>query len=127
MKNKKRKFGYKGNYGLELAMDLKKCDLSDLSEEKMSRFFIELCDRINMVRHGIPLFWEDHSEEPHLNGISGIQFIETSNVVCHALPLLNAVYINLFSCKEFDPEDALKFCKNYWKASSDNHTVLIRE
>lgn len=126
MENNKQKFGYKGNYGLELIVDLKACDLSDLSEEKMGRFFVELCDRVNMVRHGVPLFWEDSSDIPHLNGISGIQFIETSNVVCHALPLLKAVYLNLFSCKEFDPNDTLKFCKKFWNASSENHTVLTR-
>ncbi len=123
---KKQKFGYKGNYGLELIIDLKNCDLSDLSEEKMTKFFIELCDRINMIRHGKPLMWEDYSDEPHLNGISGIQFIETSNVVCHALPLLKAVYINLFSCKEFLPDDALKFCMEFWNSNSENHTVVTR-
>lgn len=126
MKNEEKKFGYKGNYGLELILDLKNCDLSDLTEEKMGRFFVELCDRIKMTRHGDPLYWSDFSETPHLNGISGIQFIETSNVVCHALPLLNAVYINLFSCKEFDPEDASMFCKKFWNSSSENHTVVVR-
>jgi len=121
-----RKFGYKGNYGLELILDLKECDLSDMSEEKMGRFFVELCNRIDMKRHGAPMFWEDHSDIPHLNGISGIQFIETSNVVCHALPLLKVVYINLFSCKEFNPDDASKFCKEFWNASLESHTVLTR-
>jgi len=124
---KKQKFGYKGNYGLELIMDLKGCDLSGLSEKKMGQFFVKLCNLVDMKRHGAPLFWKDHSDEPHLNGISGIQFIETSNVVCHALPLLKAVYINLFSCKEFDPDDTLMFCKKYWNSSSENHTILIRE
>ena len=127
MKNGEQKLGYNGNYGLELIMDLKDCDLSDLSSEKLSRFFVELCDRVDMVRHGDPMFWEDHSDIPHLNGISAIQFIETSNVVCHALPLLKAVYLNLFSCKEFDPDDTLKFCLEFWKASSENHTVVVRE
>ena len=126
MKNGEQEFGYKGNYGLELIADLKGCDLPGLSEEKMRKFFIELCDRIDMKRHGTPLFWSDSSNVPHLNGTSGIQFIETSNVVCHALPLLKAVYINLFSCKEFDPEDALRFCKEFWGATSENHTVLTR-
>jgi S-adenosylmethionine decarboxylase len=126
MKEKEQKFGHHGNYGLELVMDLKECDLSDLSIEKMGQFFVDLCDHIKMNRHGDPMFWEDHSDIPHLNGISGIQFIETSNVVCHALPLLNAVYLNVFSCKEFDAEEAIKFCKKYWKASLENHTIVSR-
>jgi len=121
-----QKFGYKGNYGLEQILDLEGCDLSDLSREKLGRFFVDLCDLIKMKRHGEPVFWEDTSDEPHLRGISGFQFIETSNVVCHPLPLLNKVYINIFSCKEFDTEAALKFCKEFWGATSYNNSVVPR-
>jgi S-adenosylmethionine decarboxylase len=119
-------FGYKGGYGLELVIDLKGCDLSDLSEDKLRTFFVELCDRIKMLRYGEPVFWHDHSGIPHLEGISGIQFIQTSNVVCHPIPLMKAVYINVFSCKEFDTDEALKFCMEFWKASSEVHTVVPR-
>jgi len=119
-------FGYRGNYGLELILDLKGCDLSNLSKERLTQFLIELCDRVRMNRHGDPLYWEDWSGVPHLHGISAVQFIETSNIVCHALPLLKAVYLNLFTCKEFDTEDARSFCKSYWGATSDTHTVITR-
>ena len=119
-------FGYKGGYGLELIIDLKGCDLSDLNKERLGRFFVELCDLIKMKRHGDPIFWEDHSDIPHLRGTSGIQFIETSNVVCHPLPILKAVYLNIFSCKEFDTEVALKFCVDFWKATSETHTIVPR-
>jgi S-adenosylmethionine/arginine decarboxylase-like enzyme len=114
------------NYGLELIIDLKGCDLTGLTQKLLSRFFIELCDRICMTRHGDPIFWEDWSDIPHLHGVSAIQFIETSNVVCHALPMLRAVYLNVFSCKEFDAEDALAFCKKFWGATSTVHTVIAR-
>lgn len=121
-----QKYGYMGGYGLELIIDLKGCDLSDLSKEKLEKFFIILADKIKMVRHGDPIFWEDHSDIPHLCGTSAIQFIETSNFVCHPLPMLKAVYLNIFSCKEFDIEDALKFSMEYWKATSENHTIVPR-
>ena len=121
-----QQFGYNGGYGLELIIDLKGCDLSDLGKEKLSRFFVELCDRIDMKRHGEPVFWEDHSGIPHLQGVSGIQFIETSNVVCHPLPMLKALYLNIFSCKGFNTDDALKYCVEFWKATSEVHTVVPR-
>lgn len=126
MREAPSQYGYKGGYGLELIIDLKGCDLSDLSKEKLGRFFVELCDRIKMVRYGEPIFWEDHSDIPHLRGTSGVQFIQTSNIVCHPLPILNAVYINVFSCKEFDTEDALKFCVDFWGAKTETHTVVPR-
>ena len=121
-----QKFGYNGGFGLELIIDLKGCDLSDLSKQKLTKFMVELCDRIKMVGNGEPIFLEDKSGVPHLHGISAIQLIETSNITCHPLPMLWAVYLNIFSCKEFDTDDALKFCMDYWKATSEVHTVLTR-
>ena len=113
-------------YGLELILDLKGCDLSDLSREKLADYFIRLCDLIRMQRHGDPVFWEDQSGIPHLHGISAVQFIETSNLVCHALPRLKAVYLNLFSCKEFDTEAAKRFSTEFWGAESVVFTVVTR-
>jgi S-adenosylmethionine decarboxylase len=113
-------------YGLELLLDLKDCDLSDLSREKLTDYFVQLCELIRMKRHGEPVFWEDHSNIPHLHGLSGIQFIETSNVVCHALPLLKAVYLNIFSCKDFDTEAAKRLSVEFWKASYCVFNVVTR-
>jgi S-adenosylmethionine decarboxylase len=113
-------------YGLELILDLKGCGLPDLSREKLTDYFVRLCDLIQMTRHGEPLFWEDHSGLPHLQGISAVQFIETSNVVCHALPLLQAVYLNIFSCREFDTEVAKQFSTAFWGAESVVFTVVTR-
>jgi S-adenosylmethionine decarboxylase len=113
-------------YGLELLLDLKGCDLSDLTRERLTAYFIDLCRRIGMKRHGEPVFWEDHSGIPHLHGLSAIQFIETSNVVCHALPLLRAVYLNIFSCKPFDTEEAQQFSMSFWKADSAVASTVVR-
>ena len=113
-------------YGLELLLDLKGCDLSDLSREKLADYFVRLCKLIQMTRHCEPVFWEDHSGLPHLQGISAVQFIETSNVVCHALPLLQAVYLNIFSCREFDAEAAKRFSMEFWRAESVVFTVVTR-
>jgi hypothetical protein len=119
-------FGYQDGYGLELIMDLKGCDLSDLSREKLTRFVVELCELIDMKRHGDPVFWEDTSDIPHLRGISAMQFIETSTIVCHPLPMLRAVYLNVFSCKKFDTDVALRWCMDFWGATSESHTVVPR-
>lgn len=114
-------------YGMELIMDLHDCDLEGLvNREKLTEFFIELCELIDMKRHGDPLFWEDNSDIPHLRGVSAMQFIETSTIVCHPLPILNSVYLNIFSCKDFDSEIALKFCMDFWQAKKEVHTLITR-
>jgi|SRR3989338_690501 len=114
-------------YGKELIVDLHGCDLEGLvNKEKLTEFFVTLCDKIDMKRHGEPLFWEDDSDIPHLHGVSAMQFIETSTIVCHPLPMLHSVYVNIFSCKEFDKNVALEFCKVFWRAKKEVHTLVVR-
>ena len=114
-------------YGAELLVDLHDCDLEGLvNKEKLTEFFVTLCEKIDMKRHGNPLFWEDYSDLPHLNGVSAMQFIETSTIVCHPLPMLNSVYVNIFSCKEFDEQVALDYCINFWRAKKEVHNLVVR-
>lgn len=114
-------------YGMELIIDLHDCDLTGIvNKEKLTEFFVVLCEKIDMKRHGEPLFWEDFSSTPHLHGVSAMQFIETSTIVCHPLPMLNSVYINIFSCKDFNSKVALKFCAEFWRAKKEVHTVINR-
>lgn len=80
-----------------------------------------------MKRHGDPKFWHDHiSDDKKIRGVSAIQFIETSNIVVHALPLMNAVHINVFSCKKFDIEVASRFAAEYWHGTASQVRVVPR-
>ena len=107
-------------YGKELILDLHNCDVTKFTREKIDNFLFELCEKINMEmcdRH----FW-DYNDDPngyekapdHLKGISAIQFITTSNVTIHTLDILKCVYINIFSCKDFDTLKASEFCRDYF-------------
>ena len=115
------------SYGTELILDLHDCNLEGLvNKEKLTEFFVKLCEKVDMKRHGEPLFWEDYSDVPHLNGVSAMQFIETSTIVCHPLPMLCSVYVNIFSCKDFDSKVALEFCIDFWRAKREVHTLVVR-
>jgi S-adenosylmethionine/arginine decarboxylase-like enzyme len=109
-----------------MILDLHDCNIETFTREHLTRFFIELCDLINMKRHGDPMFWHDDSDVPHLKGVSAVQFIETSNIGIHCLSLLKAVYLNLFSCKPFDVEVAQDFTTRFFGALKCGTTVLDR-
>lgn len=113
-------------YGIELVLDLKGCALTGLGREQVQTFLVDLCSLIEMTRHGEPMFWEDDSGIEHLHGVSAVQFIETSTVVCHCLPLLEAVYLNIFSCKPFDQSETASFCAKFWAAGSVEATTISR-
>lgn len=109
-------------YGFELILDLHGCDISTFNRESLDAYFAKLCKAIKMQKCE-RYFWDDvglpeeeKQTSPHTKGSSAVQFILTSSIVIHTLDLLEAVYINIFSCKEYDKELALKITKEWFGA-----------
>ena len=120
-------------YGIELIVDLHQCDTLTFTRKSIKNYFIEICDLINMKRCKLT-WWDDYGiepeecqTEPHLKGTSAVQFILTSNITIHTLDLLNNVYINIFSCKEFDTDVAAKFSAEWFKGKIVNSVVVERK
>ena len=111
----------KTDYGMEVIIDLHECDITKFNRKDLKSFFIELCNLIGMERCKL-CWWDDHGlpenecqTEPHLKGTSAVQFISTSNIVIHTLDILESVYLNIFSCKNFDGNITKDFCKKWFK------------
>lgn len=96
-------------YGYSSVLDVSDCDPRRFTRESIEWFVIRLCDAIDMEREELH-FWdyddpEEYAAAPaHLRGVSAVQFIKTSSIVIHTLDDLQAVFIDLFSCKDYDPE-----------------------
>jgi len=121
------------NYGKELVLDLKDCDVSKFNRESIGSYFDELCGLIDMEMHD-RYFWDDvgvpeeeQQTDPKTKGTSAVQFILTSTIVIHTLDLLKTGYVNIFSCKEFDVKEARDFTVKWFGAKSFNETVVVRE
>ncbi len=119
-------------YGYELIMDLHGCDVGKFTRTSIEQYMIAVCDAIKMKREDLH-FWdyegvpeEDRPKEAHLLGTSAVQFIRTSNIVIHALDLLGAVYVNIFSCKKYDKELAEKITKEWFCANGCNARFIER-
>jgi S-adenosylmethionine/arginine decarboxylase-like enzyme len=111
-------------YGYELILDLHSCDTNTFTRACLDQFFDELCGLIDMEKCVVH-FWddvgvapEDQQTSPQTKGTSAVCFILTSTIVVHTLDLLQAVYINIFSCKSFNPEVAEEFTRTWFKAES---------
>ena len=119
-------------YGLELILDLHGCDTSKFNRESIKAYFEQLCDLIDMQREDLH-FWddvgvreEDKQTSPHTQGTSAVQFILTSSIVIHALDQMKAVYINIFSCKVYDPKVAEEFSVKWFAAKDFSARTLDR-
>jgi S-adenosylmethionine/arginine decarboxylase-like enzyme len=111
-------------YGFELIMDLHDCDVSKFNRTNLDDYFDKLCKAIDLVKCE-RYFWDDvgvppeeRQTSPHTKGTSAVQFILTSNIVIHTLDDLAAVYVNIFSCKEFDRELAEQLTKEWFGAKN---------
>ena len=109
-------------YGFELILDLHGCDVSTFDRESLDAYFAKLCKAIKMKKCE-RYFWDDvglpekdKQTSPQTKGSSAVQFILTSTIVIHTLELLEAVYVNIFSCKDYDNELATMITKEWFGA-----------
>ena len=121
------------SYGKELILDLHNCNPKKFNRKLIARYFRELCVLIDMQRADLH-FWDDvgvpkaeRQTEPHLVGTSAIQFIMTSNVTIHTLDILKSVYLNIFSCKDFNPKTAAEFSRKYFGGKIVTSKVVVRK
>ncbi len=119
-------------YGIELILDLHGCEASKFTRESISEYFERLCVLIDMQREELH-FWddvgvseEDKQTSPHTQGTSAVQFILTSSIVIHTLDQLRAVYINIFSCKAYDPKVAEQFSVEWFGATDCSARFIDR-
>ena len=119
-------------YGIELILDLHRCDASTFTRESIQKYFESLCDLIEMKREELH-FWDDvgipeeeKQTSPHTQGTSAVQFILTSSIVIHTLDQLEAAYINIFSCKAYDPKIAEDFSVQWFGAKNHSARFIDR-
>lgn len=112
-------------WGLSSSTDLYGCNPAFIrSPAKIRQFVLELCDLIKMKRHGDTII--QRFGDGSLEGYSMFQFIETSSITAHFDETENRAFIDIFSCKSFDPEVAAQFSKEFFEAKEMKLTALER-
>jgi S-adenosylmethionine/arginine decarboxylase-like enzyme len=117
---------YRQAWGIASAIDIYDCNpLKIRDAEVIRRFVVELCDLIEMKRFGetqVVHFGEDE----RVAGYSMVQLIETSLISAHFANLTNAVYLDVFSCKAYDPETVQAFAQKYFEGKTSNLSMALR-
>jgi S-adenosylmethionine decarboxylase len=114
-------------WGLLSCIDLYECDPDIIRDaEAIKKFVVQLCDLIKMKRFGetqVIHFGEDE----RVAGFSMTQLIETSLISAHFANQSNTAYLDVFSCKTYDPEVVAEFAKKFFKAKRLRRQSLYRE
>lgn len=113
-------------WGMASAIDIYGCDPDIIRDEHaIKRFVVELCELIEMKRFGdtqVVHFGEDE----RVAGYSMVQLIETSLISGHFANLTNAVYLDVFSCKPYDPEVVAAFARDFFGGTDHRLNVTMR-
>ncbi len=120
------------DFGKEVIIDLHQCSTDKFSRLGIQEYFDALCEEIEMEQCDLH-FWdyqgqpEEYAKAPdHLKGISAIQFITTSNITVHTLDATKRVYLNIFSCKEFDAKIVISFSEKFFNGIAIAQHVIRR-
>lgn len=100
-------------YGKELILDMHECDHTAFTRDHIDEFFHELCYKIDMVQCD-RFWWDDQDTPEEEKQTSPVQFIITSNITIHTLAIMKRVYLNIFSCKDFEVEVVRKVALEYF-------------
>jgi S-adenosylmethionine decarboxylase len=113
-------------WGLLTSLDLYDCDPEIIrNADKIKQYVVTLCERIGMKRFGDCQVVHFGSDE-RVAGYSMVQLIETSMISGHFANLTNTAYIDIFSCKPYDPDGVVQFSKDFFQADSHEMHVLKR-
>ncbi len=108
-------------WGIASAIDIYNCEPEKIrNADEIQRFVVELCDLIEMKRFGetqVVHFGEDE----RVAGYSMVQLIETSLISAHFANLTNSTYLDVFSCKPYNPEKVKLFSQNFFGGT---HSIL---
>lgn len=113
-------------WGLLASIDLHGCDAATIRDaEAIKRFVVELCERIDMKRFG-ECTVVNFGEDERVAGFSMFQLIETSCISAHFANATNNTYLDIFSCKYYNPYEAAEFSKEFFGAQNYNLHYTLR-
>lgn len=114
------------HWGYHLILDCAGCDHNSItSAENVSNFAKELVREIDMVPYGEPQVI--HFGSGNKEGFTLVQLIETSNICGHFVNENDTMYLDVFSCKPFDPTVVIEVTKKFFDFTNYNTAFVERQ
>jgi S-adenosylmethionine decarboxylase len=114
-------------WGVLTSVDIYGCGQNIIRDAKMIEKFVkDLCETIEMKPFGncqVVHFGEDEKIE----GFSMTQLIETSLISGHFANATNTAYLDIFSCKFYEPRDVAQFAMSFFKGDHYKIQIALRQ
>jgi len=93
----------------------------EIDAEDLRRFLLELVKLLDMQRLFDPIAIKGKY------GFTGIVGIVTSHIAFHFFEQDQSLHLDVYSCKEYDPESVIKFVDQYWGVQSAAIHLIDRD
>ncbi len=122
-KLKKPEYGF----GMHLILDGYGCDRQRLEDISLIyNFLSEYPAQIKMTKIMPPYVFRYDAENAQDWGISGFVLIAESHISIHTFPEKNYFSLDIFSCKNFDSEQAISYVSNLFATEKSEIKLLDR-
>lgn len=113
------------HYGKQILVDAAGCNENLRSIDHVSTFLAEMPGKIGMRAFGDPLVYRFGDGDEI--GLSGVQLLYSSAVVLHTNDGTGDLYLDLFSCRDYDADAVLREIQQAFEPASMESRVLFRE
>lgn len=119
-------YGKHRAWGMLTSLDIHDCNPEKIRCDKtITRYVDELCKLIDMKKYGDTIV-VNFGEDKRVEGYSMVQLIETSCISGHFSNETNSAYIDIFSCKTYNPDIATEFTSKFFDGGEHSYSVLLR-
>lgn len=117
----------KKQFGKHLTFDAYGVSKNKLNKiEIVFNFLDSLPEKIGMRKLTTPYVVVAKPDKKEEWGISGFVMIYESHISCHTWPEKNYVSLDVYSCKDFDEKNVLKFLKEFWQPQKFKVNIIKR-
>ena len=114
-------------FGQHLTIDASFCNRKKLTEQSLVYDILNnLPAKLGMNKMTLPQVVKWLDPGANIPGISGFVMIAESHISIHTFPEKEYVFIDLFSCKGFDVESAVKLLVNTFESKKYTEKVIDR-
>jgi S-adenosylmethionine decarboxylase len=114
-------------FGPHITLDLKGCPKNILSNYQLHFDYLKNIPKlIQMTPITQPYVFPYEGLVPEDKGITGIVIIAESHISVHSFEEKGYCFIDIFSCKEFDTDKAIKLTKEIFNPTSCDINIVER-
>ena len=114
-------------FGKHVTIDASGCNWKKLTDQNLIyRLLNGLPEKIGMTKMTLPHVVEWLDKGAKIPGISGFVMIAESHISVHTFPEKDYVFIDVFSCVNFEVKKAIKLLIDFFEAKKNTTKIVTR-